>query len=170
MKKAISILLALILIGVLAGCSTSTEKKPAEEVENPVHESSAQEILETLGMNLNVPLDAQNISYAIIDVDDVNPIAEAEFTRDNVEYTYRIRSAAAFEDLSGAYYDWKVVNEIEISYCSGEVRLINGEEGICLWYDTVPGLMYSLYVNTAASEEGLLSMANELYIPAKDVD
>jgi len=30
--------------------------------------------------------------------------------------------------------------------------------------------MYSLYVNTAASEEGLLSMANELYMPAKDVD
>jgi len=83
---------------------------------------------------------------------------------------YLIRSAAAFEDISGAYYDWKVVIEIEISYCSGEVRLIKVEEGICLWYDTIPGLMYSLYVNTGASEEGLLSMADELYIPAKDVE
>jgi len=169
MKKAISILLALILIGSLSGCST-TEKKPAEEVENPVRESSAEEILETLGMTLNVPADAQNASYSIIDIEDVNPIAEAKFTRDNVEYTYRIRSAAAFEDVSGAYYDWKIVNQIEISYCSGEVRLIEGAEGICLWYDPVPGLMYSLYVNTGASEEGLLSMANELYIPAKDVE
>jgi hypothetical protein len=48
------------------------------------------------------------------------------------------------------------------------VRYIEGKEGICLWYDTVPGLMYCIYAETGAAEASLLSLANELYVPEKD--
>lgn len=168
MKKAIPMLLALLLVGLLSGCMANIGQQPSTQVKNPVHDSSAKEILDTLGMNMNVPDDAQNISYATIDTDNDKPIAQAKFTLDNVEYTYRIRSAASFEDISGAYFDWKTTNKIEISYCSGEVRFIDGEQGICLWYDTVPGLMYCIYAESGASEDSLLAMANKLYIPAKD--
>jgi hypothetical protein len=170
MKKSVLIFFVLIYICLLSGCQTKAEKEPTPEVVNPLQESSDKEIIDTLGMNLNVPEDAQNISYFIIEIAEVNSTAQAMFTRDIVDYTYRIRSTTEFEDISGAYYEWETIKEIEISYCSGEVRFNEGKEGICLWYDTVPGLMYSIYATSGASEEGLLSIAYELYVPAEDVD
>jgi hypothetical protein len=169
MKKAIAVLLTLVFVCSLLGCAKTTEQQSGTEIVNPVQESTAAEILETLGITLNVPKDAQSVSYFIINMDDGHPIAQAKFARNNVEYTYRIRSAPALEDISGAYYDWTNIKKIEVSYCSGELRYNEGKEGICLWYDVVPGLLYCIYTDKGASEETLLALANELYVPAEDI-
>jgi hypothetical protein len=169
MKKTFSVLLVLALVCFLFGCTKSSEPVSETKIVNPVRESTAAEILETLGITMKLPADAQNVNYSIINLDNGKPIAQARFMRVNVEYTYRIRSATALEDISGAYYNWTTVKKIEISYCSGELRYIEGQQGICLWYDVVPGLMYCIYADANASEETLLALANELYVPAHDV-
>ena len=167
MKKRLLILLLLSLAYLASGCAREAEPKP--ELPNPVHESTPEEILETLGITFNIPSDAVDVTYHIIDMEDGSPLAEALFRRGDLELTYRIRPSAQFGDISGMYYDWMTVTPVEVSYCSGEVRYIEGEQGVCLWYDTVPGLMYSVAVETGASGEMLLELANELYVPANDV-
>lgn len=136
---------------------------------NPVTETTAEEIQNTLGITLKIPGDAQDIEYTMIDSGDGKVIAQAMFKENGMAYTYRVRPATALEDISGAYYDWNTIKEMEVSYCSGEIRYNEGKQGIILWYDVVPGLMYSVFTNEGASEESLLSIANKLYVPAKDV-
>lgn len=168
MRKAVIIILAVLLVSSLYGCSKKQEQEIDSNIPNPVHDSTAAEILETLGITFHIPDDALEVSYYIIDEGNEKTIAQAKFTRNNIEYTFRIQSKAAFEDISGAYYDWTTVKEIEVSYCSGELRYNDGKEGICLWYDTVPGLMYSVYTGENATEESLMSLANDLFVPVKD--
>ena len=168
MKKALSMFLLILVASFMFGCAKKAEPIPATQLVNPVHESTAAEILEKLGIQFHVPKDAQNVSYFTIDAGDKKAMAQAKFTISNVEYTHRIQAKAAFEDISGAYFNWATVKKVEVSYCSGELRYNNGKEGICLWYDTAPGLMYSIYTEQGASEETLMSLANELFVPAKD--
>ena len=169
MRKILSILLAVVLATALFGCSKKTETETPTQLPNPIKESTAKEILETLGISFHIPEDAKNISYSTIQVSEGKAIAQANFSINNVEYTHRIQPRPAFEDISGAYYEWKTVKKIEVSYCMGELRYNTGKEGVCLWYDTVPGLMYSLYTEKEAGEESLLTLANLLFVPAKDV-
>ena len=37
-----------------------------------------------------------------------------------------------------------------------------------LWFDLVPGILYSMSMDSGASEEALLEMANSLFEPAQD--
>ena len=170
MSRFILFLLISTLVVIGFGCEGDLSEEQGSELPNPVKLSSYDEILETLGMTLKVPEDAENVIYQIIDIENEAPIAEAIFKKGRTNCTYRVRSTSEPEDITGAYYDWTVTKEIEISYCSGEISFIEGEEGICLWYDTVPGLMYSIFVDTDASEEFLLEIANEVYIPAMDAN
>lgn len=161
-----------------AAAETASSASPSAEVSgdvpasagipNPMHESSAKEILNTLGISLHIPDKAEDVSYFIIDNGSGAKMAQAVFKLENMRYTYRVQSTSAFADISGAYFEWTETQPIEVSYCSGEVRYILGEQGICLWYDIVPGLMYSLYTETSASVYGLQALANELFVPAKD--
>ena len=167
MKRVLMILLLLTMACLAPGCVREAEPEP--ELPNPVHESTSEEILKTLGITFNLPSDAEDVAYHIIDMEEGSPVAETLFTQGVTEVTYRIRPLAQFEDISGMYYDWKTVTPVEVSYCSGEVRFIEGEQGICLWYDTVPGLMYSIAVENGATGEMLHELANELYVPAKDI-
>jgi len=179
MKKVLAAIVTIAMMCLLFGCAKTADQKSttaassatsatSAQIANPVHESTADEILNKLGINLNIPADAQNVKYSIIDTGDSYSVGQAQFTKNNIDYTYRVKSATALEDISGAYYDWTTKKDIKVSYCSGQVQYIAGKEGICLWYDTVPGLMYSIYADSGASEESLLALANELYVPEKD--
>jgi hypothetical protein len=169
MKKVIVVFMALMLACSLFACSGAEDENDLNGVVNPVHEATADEILETLGISMNIPENAQDTEYFMIDSGEGPQMAQAVFTLDGVEYTYRIKSSSSFEDISGAYFEWENEKDIEISYCSGKVFYNEGQEGICLWYDTVPGLMYSLYAVSGASESGLETIAGEMYVPAEDV-
>jgi hypothetical protein len=165
MKKVAVLLLLQVLILSLFGCA---QDKRTDMI-NPVHESSAEEILNSLGITMNIPEEAESVSYYIIDTDEGEPIAEAQFKIGGANYTYRIRSSPEIEDISGAFYDWETVKNVEVYYCEGELCYNEGREGVCLWYDAAKGLMYSLFTDTGASEETLLSLANALFVPAQDI-
>lgn len=197
MKKLTAVILTLITAFSLLGCNpASFQNSPAEAaspaplpaeaaspesaaaetsgavppagIPNPMRESSAVEILDTLGITFRIPDTAVDVSYFIIDSGSGAKTAQAVFKLDQVVYTYRIQPASAFTDISGAYFDWTAIQPVEVGYCSGEVRFIAGEQGVCLWYDVVPGLMYSIYTDSGASGDGLLALANELFVSAED--
>jgi len=168
MKKTLAVLLTAAIAFLLFGCATVPEESE-DGIPNPLRESTADEILQTLGITFNLPQEAQDVSYSIIEIAEANPIAQAQFTLNDAGYAYRIQSTDAFTDISGSYYDWTTIEAIDIAYCSGELRYIEGGAGICLWYDIVPGLMYSVSTDTGTSRDSLLSLADELYVPAKDV-
>lgn len=170
MRRIILFLAISALIVVSSSCSKVRENDASvPELPNPIRVSTYDEILDELGIRLKVPDDAGDVIYQIIDFEEEPSIAEAKFKLGKVNCTYRVRSATEQEDITGAYYNWNVNKEIEIAYCSGEISYIEGKEGICLWYDTVPGLMYSIFVDMDATEELLVEIANKVYIPFEDV-
>jgi hypothetical protein len=131
---------------------------------NPVRESSPQEILDTLGVSFAIPDRALDARYFIIDADG-GALAQAIFTLDGAEITYRIRPGDKFEDISGVYETWTSTETVEINLLSGEASVNGAGQGICLWYDTAPGLMYSIYMSSGADIGALTAAANELFIP-----
>ena len=79
-----------------------------------------------------------------------------QFTLDGDEYCARIQPAALEEgellNISGMYLPWDNEEEVTSGHCPGTLGLSQtGSEDwteLCLWYDVVPGLMYSLSVYT----------------------
>ena len=132
---------------------------------NPMQESNEQEIMETLGISFDLPEGTEDVKYFIIDAGDEPAMAQAMFMYNGANITYRIQSGAEFADISGVYEEWATTDTAEIGYCSGEIYLSDDGQGVCLWFDTVPGLMYSVYMDTQADAEALAVLANELFVP-----
>lgn len=159
MKKLIAVVMVLALL-----CASAA----AVEIADPWRETTAEELVETLGLSFCVPTGAENVVYRMMESE---AVAEMHFTLDDVEYTARIKPALELEDISGMHYEWGAAEPCEILWCPGEIRQINADGrniALCLWYDVVPGLMYS--VGAVAPEDvelDILAMANALFAPAQ---
>ena len=134
---------------------------------NPVRETTAQQIMDTLGLSFTIPDRASNVRYFTIDAADGGTLAQAVFTLDGMEIIARIQPAASFTDISGVYTEWTTSEDIAVNYSSGEAYLNDNGEGVCLWYDAAPGLMYSIYLNANAEIKTLTALANELFVPVQ---
>jgi uncharacterized lipoprotein YajG len=82
MKKAFSILVALVLIFLFASC-----KQPAAEettqLPNPIVDVESSADFEPLGVSITTPEGAENVTYSII----ANVTAQINFTLDGRAYT-----------------------------------------------------------------------------------
>jgi hypothetical protein len=170
MKKLFALVLALVMILSLCACGKKEEKTPDGEaiggnIVNPVSEETRKSILETVGVDLEAPKGAKDVSYQSITADNI--IAQMKFTQDGKAYNYRVMSATDYSDISGMYYDWKEVEPTNVGGIIAEASYIPGEQGIINWYDVVPGLLYSLSVDSGASLEVLKNMAEKLYAPTQ---
>ena len=155
MKK----LTALVMIFVLLCTCTH-----AVGVANPWTETTAEEMVEVLGLSFHEPDGAENIVYRMLKDES---LAEMQFVLNGAECTARIKPAAEFKDISGMYYEWDSVEDCEILWCPGQVMQTeeDGKEiSLCLWYDVVPGLMYSL---SAVGEANVLAIVDALFMPAQ---
>ena len=56
----------------------------------------------------------------------------------------------------------------EVTWCRAKINYTPGEQGRIIWFDLVPGILYSLSMDSSASDEVLLELANELFVPAQD--
>ena len=157
MKKLICVFAAaLMFLGVFTACTDKPESDvPPQEKEtdnatdsqdgviNPLVESDADGVVQQLGFALELPDDAENVEYFILSGD----TEELRFSRNGLDYIARLKATADFEDISGLYYPWTNTFDDEIKGCKCRLMRYNGDEGdidLCLWYDAVPGLMYSL--------------------------
>lgn len=151
LKKWIAVLLAVCGILTLAAC---TDKKAKEEdLTNPVHECSAEELTEKTGITLQVPITAVAVTYSYIEGD--TPLAQVTFTYQGKDYTYRGQKTRTVQDISGMYYTWtKTTNDSEdVPYTC---YFTEEGQGIAVWY--ADGTSYTLGMTEDVSETLLVTM------------
>lgn len=172
MKRTIALLLVAAVLACGAYCAfaddavTTLSATPAVGMPNPNREASVKDILTEIGVNLPAPDFANSASWFIIG--GTPAIGELRFAVGGQNFVYRVAPMNNFSDISGMYYVWTDTAAAKVGYNDARISLIKGEQGIIQWYDVVPGLMYSLSVDTGAEGTGLAEMANTIYTPVQD--
>ena len=148
--------------------STGTQWCLSSEQDHLALINTASQIIERLGYQMAVaPEGAQDIVYTAFYVSELTT-AQTEFTVNGIRYAYRTAAALWLEDLTQKEIPGAVKETGTVLWCPAELYYLPGGEGKLLWYDVVPGLLYSLYMEDGASAENLMAMANEIFKPAQD--
>lgn len=137
--------------------------------------STAYLLMVQMGLDMNVaPEGAENILYYTVEVEgsagELLQTAGTSFQLNGLRYDYRTASTGMFEvqDLSGMTEDaYANQSQAELGWCTAELYWNDGGSGKILWLDFAPGLLYSLSMESGASEEALLDMAGALYAPVQ---
>ena len=124
---------------------------------------TAQEIVNTLGYDMTVsPAEAENVSYQALELDGLS-VGETVFTWNGITYTYRTAATGEIEenfaDISGVEGEYVEQPAGEVLWCPARIYLDANGAGKIVWFDVVPGLLYSLHMDQDASVEALLDMA-----------
>lgn len=174
-NKVLFLLLASVcVIFCASGCSSQKKKNGLTEADgraaggtsfgiaNPVVLSDPQEILDVLGIRFNEPEGASGVRYSIIG----GKTAQMDFVWNGIECTARISGEPSFTDISGMYFSWMPEICTKIERCDAVVKLAESggsTTGVCMWYDTVPGLMCSVSMKNNATQELLEAIARQVY-------
>ena len=134
--------------------------------------STAGDILNTLGYDLDVaPPEAQALIFRKLTQDGLS-VGETTFVLDGIFYSYRVAATNMveenFADISGIGEEFAETTDAEVGWCSARLSFDPNGSGKIVWFDIAPGLLYSLYMETGASEEALISMAEQLYDPVQN--
>ena len=188
MKKIITaIILAALVLSLCACGSTAAPAEqaapeapaaqetgaPEEKVEeepsafaglaNPIHECSAQELVDATGITFNIPLKAEDVRYSYIDGDPY-PISQAQFILNGTECVLRALPSdipdGEPEDISGLYYTWSTNEECVVRDQPAWVHCNDRENGYVTWYDFLTGITYNVSVSSEASAKELGDFAN----------
>ncbi|MGN1412613.1 MAG: hypothetical protein ACI4WY_00030 [Anaerovoracaceae bacterium] len=146
------------------------------EAEDGTLLTTARQIMNRLGYDMDVaPQNAKNIMYVTFTLDpgdETEPLetAETSFEIDGIRYAYRTAGTGqvVLQDISGMQnQDYENHSSVALGWCTAEAFWTEGGAGKLLWLDLAPGLVYSLTMDTGASEEVLTEMAETLYTPAQ---
>ena len=132
---------------------------------------TAQSIVESLGYQLAVaPAEAENVIYNAFALDGLT-VGETVFALDGVTCSYRMAATweieEDFADLSEADGPFDQTDTAELQWCQAKLFWNEGGEGKIIWFDVVPGLLYSLHMEQNASREALVDLASQLFVPAQ---
>jgi len=162
--------------------------EPAVGMPNPnKYGVTADEMTSAVGFPVNVPANAENISYNILGYAGEHPVAEVTFTLSGKEYTLRASAAALTSvfkadsentvenadleaiNISGIFGEWKAVSVASVSYCNAVYMTCDGNS-VLAWLDAVPGILYNLTVSgelSTADVEAFAGIAAECFVPAQ---
>jgi hypothetical protein len=134
--------------------------------------ATASQIIESMGYHLAVvPEGATDITYHALGLDG-HTVGEVSFVLNKVRWSYRMAATmeleADFRDISGQEDAYANESETQVAWCSARLSWNEDGFGKLVWFDLVPGLLYSLTMDSGASEQALMDMAAQLYEPAQD--
>lgn len=162
MRRFFSALLTVALLCAAAWAEGMTA------LPNPWQETTADGLMQTLGVRFGVPEGAEEIVYRALEAES---LAEMQFILQGAEYTARIMPADGFLDISGHFGPLELIRELEIGWCGGRIMGADADGEsirVCLWYDAAPGLMYSLSsVEPVNAQADIRAIAEEVYIPVQ---
>lgn len=134
--------------------------------------NTARGLVEELGHNMAVAPDtAEAVTYRAFRLGELT-VAETSFVLDGTACVYRTAATLLIEEqfadlteLADEAFDHHTAARVQ--WC--EARLSWNEDGAgkIVWFDVVPGLLYSLSVDRCASEAALLELADTLFAPAQ---
>ncbi|MBO5139542.1 MAG: hypothetical protein J6A10_01795 [Peptococcaceae bacterium] len=133
--------------------------------------TTANELMDRTGLNvMTAPESAEHIAYDVFLLKDLT-VAETSFVLDGILYVYRMAATADvredFADLSGLADASMGSSSTELLWCLAKLTLYADGQGKLIWFDVVPGIVYSLTMHDNASEQSLLQMAEKLFEPAQ---
>lgn len=134
--------------------------------------TTASQILRATGLDVTVaPEHAQNITYNAFLVDGLT-VAETTFQINGITYAYRMAATVElledFADISDLSGPFAQIAAGEVYWCRAKLHFNDGGQGKILWFDVVPGILYSLSMDSGASADALQDMANGLFEPAQE--
>ena len=134
--------------------------------------TTASQILRSTGLDVTVaPADARDITYNAFLLEGLT-VAETTFELDGVRFSYRMAATAElledFTDISGMTGPFQRISAGEVAWCRAKINYTPGGQGRIIWFDVVPGILYSMSMERDASDEILLELANALFEPAQD--
>lgn len=150
-------------VGIQWYCTTSADG--AETLVTAFELMSAQ--------NYTVPVapeDTQVLGYDLFELDGMT-VTEVTFTENGHTWRYRMASTADvtenIPDIS-EYTGGSLSAEGTVRWCRTALRWDEGGAGCVIWKDIVPGLTYSLTVDSGASETLLDDMTSHIFKPAQE--
>ena len=118
-----------------------------------------------LGQELaTAPEGAEDVVISVFSQDG-RTVAETAFTLSGARWVYRTAPGELeLVDISGLG-SFSLSAAGKVSYCDAQLSYDEGGAGKIIWFDIVPGIEYSLSVDTGAGAEALTNMADTLFIP-----
>lgn len=134
--------------------------------------TTAFQILQATGLDVTVaPDNAESVTYNVFRQEGLT-VAETTFRIDGITYSYRMAATIDLlediTDISGLPDTLSRVTAGEVFWCRAKISFDEGGQGRIVWFDVVPGILYSLSMDTGASAEALEDMANLLFEPAQE--
>ena len=134
--------------------------------------TTAREILLATGLDIAVaPADAEDVCYNVFSLENLT-VAETTFTRYGIGYSFRMaytnEVTENFTDISGLDASLERVAAGSVQWCRAKIFYTPEEQGKIIWFDVVPGILYSLSMDSHASETALSDTANALFVPAQE--
>lgn len=133
--------------------------------------TTAGEMVEAMGYHMAVaPEGASDVSYHALGLDG-HTVGEVTFTLNDVRWSYRMAATielhTEFRDISGQDGSYAVTGDTEVGWCPARISYTEGGAGKLIWFDVVPGLLYSLTMDSGAAEQALYDTAVQVYSPAQ---
>lgn len=134
--------------------------------------TTAGQMVEAMGYQMAVaPVGATDVVYHALGLDG-HTVGEVTFTLNGVRWAYRMAATPEletdFRDISGCSGPYTINRDTEVGWCPARIAYTEGGAGKLVWFDVVPGLLYSLTVDSGTDEQILFEMARQLYTPAQD--
>lgn len=150
-----------------------------------MEETTEQGLIEKTNVSLPAPEGATDVQYFAYMLE--NPIAEMRFTLDGVAMNERaqITDLIAFPvkgedvvaacekgdpienpaDISGYYYMWDSYEPAQVQNREAQCYTSKDGEGLIIWLDVVPGVLYTLTMDKNATPEALVAAADRTFYP-----
>ena len=143
-----------------AGTPTAPVETPGTALPNPVVEVESAADFEALGVKIDAPEGATDVSYRIIG----DKLAEITFTLDGVTYTYRSANTGTEEDISGVYTEFEERSDIAVDGADWYAIIninTNKDAGALATWQYLP-VQFSLYTKDKADTDAFTNLATDL--------
>ena len=173
MKKNMLFILVSLFAVLTFGTAGAFQETSVIGMPNPWTETDPDGLMQTLGLQFDVPEGAENIVYRMLTEE---KLAEMQFTLNDMPFTARIKPAGVeLEDISGLNYDWAYVEQAKREFARHWYReehrkaLDDGKTvEVFLWLDIVPGLTCSLSTEAAdLNDFDISAVAEQVYHPVQ---
>ena len=137
------------------------------QIANPMAETTKEDILSEIGVDLTAPEGSENVKYYTI-TDESDKTYEMSFTSDGVEYCYRVTPTGEVKptDTTGLNYTWTTTENTTVAERAA-IYSSCADASALYWIDIVPGINYSIGCKGEVALDVLTAVAESVFAPVQ---